>query len=192
MARTGKQGPRWHPTGALPAGALVGIGLLAAACGGGSHPSGVASLGKPTSSSAVAGASVTTAPSGAAVEKHFRQMLEFSECMRSHGVAKFPDPTSTGGIDFGSGSGIDPNSPQFQAASEACQKYVPIPNLSKAQIAENEASALKFAACMRASGVPNFPDPQFFSNGSMGVKPVPGVSPNSPTYQAASKKCGGS
>ena len=54
--------------------------------------------------------------------------LEFSECMRSHGVPNYPDP-STGPvgeqvIDL-RGRDIDLNSPTFQAASSACQKIVP-------------------------------------------------------------------
>jgi hypothetical protein len=54
--------------------------------------------------------------------------LELSQCMRSHGEPNFPDP-STGPlgeqvIDLRR-TGIDLNSPAFQAASEACQKIVP-------------------------------------------------------------------
>jgi hypothetical protein len=54
--------------------------------------------------------------------------LEVSQCMRTHGVPNYPDP-STGPvgeqvIDM-RGKGIDPSSPTFQAASEACQKIVP-------------------------------------------------------------------
>ena len=45
---------------------------------------------------------------------------------------------------------------------------------------------------MRANGVPNFPDPQFLSGGRIAVKLAPGsgVDPNSPTFQAAARKCG--
>ena len=170
-------------------GALVAIGLFAAACGGGSHPSGVASLGKTKPTSVVAGGVATTLPSGASVEEHYQKALKFSDCMRSNGITNFPDPTSGGGIQIGSNSGIDPQSPQFQAARKACQKYFPGPNLSKAQIAQHEALALEFAKCMRAKGVPNFPDPQFAANGAEMVRPVAGVDPNSATYQAAAAKC---
>lgn len=56
------------------------------------------------------------------------QGLEFSHCMRSHGVPNFPDPTTgpTGEpvIDL-RGLEIDTNGPTFQAAHQACQKVVP-------------------------------------------------------------------
>jgi hypothetical protein len=107
--------------------------------------------------------------------------------MRSHGLADFPDPSSSGGIEINSSSGLDPNSPQFQTAQEACHKYMPGP--SPAQQAQQHQSALKFAACMRANGVPNFPDPQFAPNG--GILEPSGVDPNSPSFQAATKKCNG-
>ena len=53
-----------------------------------------------------------------------RQALAFSQCMRTHGVPNFPDPSFSGNgarIQLGAGSGgIDPNSPAFQAAQKAC------------------------------------------------------------------------
>lgn len=60
--------------------------------------------------------------------KALAKALKFSQCMRSHGVPGFPDPTTSGGgvsfqIKGSSGSSLDPNSPAFQAASKACQKY---------------------------------------------------------------------
>lgn len=191
MTRTNTRALGLRPRGTLVAGALVAIALLAAACGGGPHPSGVANLGKTKPSSAVTGGVATTLPSGASVEEHFQKALKFSECMRSKGVPNFPDPNSTGGIDIGPSSGIDPQSPQFQAAQKACRKYFPVPDLSKAEIAQREAQALEFAKCMRANGVPNFPDPQFAASGAELVRPVAGVDPNSPTYQAATNKCNG-
>jgi hypothetical protein len=53
--------------------------------------------------------------------------LKFSECMRNHGITKYPDPQ--GGIGGNStvnltGLGIDLNSPQFRAAQQACRHYV--------------------------------------------------------------------
>ena len=55
--------------------------------------------------------------------------LAFAKCMRSHGVPKFPDPqvAANGGVlwTMRKGTGVNPNSPQFQAAQRACQKLVP-------------------------------------------------------------------
>jgi hypothetical protein len=52
-----------------------------------------------------------------------KAMLQFSQCMRSHGLTNFPDPTFSGGgvqIGLSRQSGIDPRSPAFQAAQKAC------------------------------------------------------------------------
>ena len=43
--------------------------------------------------------------------------------MQTHGVPQFPDPTSNGAI--GLPPGVDPNSPQFQKAFQACQSLLP-------------------------------------------------------------------
>jgi hypothetical protein len=50
------------------------------------------------------------------------QLLRYAHCMRLHKVLTFPDPTSKG---LGSLQGVDMKSPQFQAASEACQSLLP-------------------------------------------------------------------
>ena len=49
-----------------------------------------------------------------------KELLALAKCMRTHGYPSFPDPDSQGAFDFGGGSGVDPNSPQFQAAMTAC------------------------------------------------------------------------
>jgi hypothetical protein len=70
-------------------------------------------------------------PDAAMQAKAQAQMLKFSACMRSHGVANFPDPVfSNGGakVTLKSGnSGLGPNSPVFQAAQKACQSVMPGP-----------------------------------------------------------------
>jgi hypothetical protein len=45
--------------------------------------------------------------------------LTFAACMRSHGITDFPDPTANGVFDLP--QGLDPNSPQLEAAQTACQ-----------------------------------------------------------------------
>jgi hypothetical protein len=68
-------------------------------------------------------------PSAQAQQKEVQQALKFAGCMRSHGVPKYPDPEvgSGGGMKqtINPNDGVDPSSPQFQAAQKACQKLVP-------------------------------------------------------------------
>ena len=66
-------------------------------------------------------------PSAAQTAKAKAQALAMSRCMRSHGVPNFPDPQFQSGPGGGlgveirlNGSGINPNSPAFQAAQKAC------------------------------------------------------------------------
>ncbi|MGZ4175297.1 MAG: hypothetical protein ACXVR1_02690 [Solirubrobacteraceae bacterium] len=53
--------------------------------------------------------------------------------------------------------------------------------------AGGSGQALKFANCMRTSGVPNFPDPS--AGGGLLVRPGSGLNPASPAFQAAQKHC---
>ena len=66
---------------------------------------------------------VNVGPAQAAQDLH--RALTFAECMRSHGVPKFPDPKITTGPGGGQGvdlrgSGLNFGSPAFQAAAKAC------------------------------------------------------------------------
>lgn len=61
-----------------------------------------------------------------------QQALKFSQCMRAHGIANFPDPQfhsgpGGGGLSLELPAGTDAQSPQFQAAQSACQKDLPKP-----------------------------------------------------------------
>ncbi|HTV12028.1 MAG TPA: hypothetical protein VME20_09210 [Acidimicrobiales bacterium] len=174
--------------------ALAGFSLLIAACGGGASPSSVASIGKTTSTTVAGADAAGTTPINPADEaKHYEQALKFAQCMRAHGIADFPDPSAGGGIEISGGgpnSDLNPNSSQFSAAQNACQKYMPFGHPTAQQEAQAQASALAFAACMRKNGVPDFPDPQFLSGGRIAEKITSGMSPNSPTFQAAQQKCG--
>jgi hypothetical protein len=50
------------------------------------------------------------------------QALQFINCLHKHGEPNVPDPTAGGGVRI---SGVDPNSPQFQAAMQACRSLLP-------------------------------------------------------------------
>ena len=51
----------------------------------------------------------------------------------------------------------------------------------------NGPKALKFSECMRANGVPNFPDPN--AQGVIAGKSDAGIDPSSPQFQNAQKAC---
>jgi hypothetical protein len=57
---------------------------------------------------------------------------------------------------------------------------------SAAQNAENLALMLRLAKCMRAHGVPNFPDP---TSKGLTFSPSSGINPNSPAFLAGQKRC---
>jgi hypothetical protein len=59
-------------------------------------------------------------------EQALPMLLKYSQCMRSHGVPNFPDfGQSNPSPAPGNSGAINPNSPQFQAASTACQHLLP-------------------------------------------------------------------
>jgi hypothetical protein len=52
----------------------------------------------------------------------YEALLEFAKCMRDEGITDFPDPPVGGGAQA---SDIDGDSPQVQAAQEACRHLGP-------------------------------------------------------------------
>jgi hypothetical protein len=59
-------------------------------------------------------------------EQALPALLKYSQCMRSHGVPNFPDlGQSAPSPAPGNRAAINPSSPQFQAASTACQHLLP-------------------------------------------------------------------
>ena len=170
---------------------LASTALLLAGCGGGSSGSGVARLSTNTSGGPTAdGGGESSAPEGSASTQ--QKMVAYSQCMRSHGLPDFPDPNSQGVIEGksssasgGNASDLNPNSPTYQAAQKACQKYAS-GGTTPGDQAQQLAEALKYAACMRSHGVTDFPDPTVvngqieFSGSGIG---------RSPDYQSANTAC---
>jgi hypothetical protein len=113
--------------------------------------------------------------------------------MRSNGEPGFPDPTvnSNGQAGFnlqGNGnSDLDPTSPQFQAASQACEKYQPGAAATPAEQAAATAKALTYAECMRSNDEPEFPDPN--SQGVIQITSANGIDPTSSQFEAAQTAC---
>jgi hypothetical protein len=87
---------------------------------------------------------------------------KFASCMRKNGVSQFPDPPASGNFtidEIANGSSLDTNSPAFTQALSACKALEPSGFTGSKRSTEQQHAALKFAQCMRANGVSDFPDP---------------------------------
>jgi hypothetical protein len=136
-----------------------------------------------------------SATSGAGRERT-PSMLAFARCMRAHGVPNFPDPKPlvqppTRQIAQPAPSGgftANPNSPGYLTASQDCRSLAVAQRVSASQSQQVTAGQLRFAVCLRAHGVPNFPDPtdnaEDGENGSIG-----GLNQVSPAFRTAEKNC---
>jgi hypothetical protein len=157
---------RWRgwPQGAAILIVMVSIALLTAACGG-------------SGASAGSGAS----PSATST---YAKLVAWAQCMRSHGVPNFPDPSSNGAFNANS---LNLQSPQMQSAQNACKSLQPT-NLgtSGQSHAQDLTQKLKFAQCMRTHGVPNFPDPS--SDGAFHIS-IKSINTQSATYKKAQQAC---
>ena len=111
--------------------------------------------------------------------------------MRSHGVSKYPDPSTNGRqLQNIADAGLNPQSPTYRAALKACKKYTPSAHLSPSESAAEKARGLQFSQCMRLHGVPNYPDPSLGPNGEQVINLGPAhVDPSSPIVQAADGAC---
>jgi hypothetical protein len=197
----------WSPRaghGNRPVSRLGGLAVLAAtaaiglaACGGSSTPH-VASLGQSSGS----GGSTTTGNSTTALPKgNPTQLLnEWTACMRSHGDPDQANPVVDPGNAihvtvplqyFGTIYGASHNS--ATGAGVTCQAYltaaavtlnggqpVPQPDL---------ATVDKYAECMRANGVPDYPSPIPLPGGQAANPGNPFPNPNTPAFQKAVKVC---
>ena len=116
----------------------------------------------------------------------------FSACMRSHGLPNFPDPDAQGTLTLTTSPSLDPGSPLFQRAEVDCQHLLPAATGPSPALQQRiEEGALAFAACMRAHGVPSYPDPTFGPDGavSQSFSRSGGIDPKSPIFQAAQTDC---
>ena len=93
---------------------------------------------------------------------HAQKGVKFAECMRSHGVSNFPDPGASGKLTIdavANGSSIDTSTPAFTQAISACKALEPAGFTGSKRSSQQQQAALKFAECIRANGVKDFPDP---------------------------------
>ena len=150
-------------TAAVAATALLGISVLLPACG-----------------SSSSGGTAPAAGQAPAAE----QARRYAQCMRANGVPDFPDPDSQGNF-RGAGHELQ-SDPKFQAALQACRALAPgrshEQNVGSAAFVEQ---ARRFAQCIRANGVPGFPDPGPDGTFRGGGHELQG----DPKFQAAMQTC---
>jgi hypothetical protein len=168
-------------------GSLAGLVVLLAGCGGSKQPA-VASI---TTASIPA---TTTSPAGSSVPKG-RSSAVLAACLSAHGlsavVGSAPNAqekaVALAGVVV---TGVDPSSPRFQSALQACRKDMPgggPPAMSPAQKARWVTAMTAFAGCMRTNGVPSFPDPT--GGGTFPAGFFDSLDPSSPQFQSALKTC---
>jgi hypothetical protein len=88
--------------------------------------------------------------------------VKFAECMRSNGVSQFPDPNASGKLTIdavANGSGLNTSAPAFKQAISTCKNLEPAGFTGSKRSSQQQQAGLKFAHCVRANGVPDFPDP---------------------------------
>jgi hypothetical protein len=143
---------------------------------------------------AACGGSHTASPLS---DQRLQQAVAYSQCMRSNGIADFPDPIeSSGRVGFsivtgGNGTGaVDVSSPQYQSASTVCEKKTGWGQVSPAALQQFLVGAVSYAECMRSHGITNYPDPiEHSTYVQNGPTPGDGIDQNSPQYLAARKAC---
>ncbi len=82
--------------------------------------------------------------------------LAYSQCVRDHGYAEFPDPDADGGFKFLIEQG---SAPRFKAATAACRDLAPEGMRDDGVTPEALDALIKLSQCVRENGVPEFPDP---------------------------------
>jgi hypothetical protein len=127
-----------------PLAALAMLGVIVAGCSNGSAGNDKSG----TASSSTASHNSTVTPREKAVQ--------FSECMRANGYPDFPDPNASGEFPT---FGISVSPAVWTKALRACKELQPPGSFSAHLSSEQLSAAVKFAQCIRANGVKDFPDP---------------------------------
>ncbi|WP_203788049.1 hypothetical protein [Paractinoplanes rishiriensis] len=112
--------------------------------------------------------------------------LKFSQCMRDQGLTWFPDPQADGRMSVSAPEGVTKET--MDAAHEACKQFMPDGGEARQPSAEELEKVRQMAKCMRANGVPNFPDPSPEGQLSIDSSKL-GTGPGDPTWDKAEKAC---
>ena len=179
LLRSGRRG--WRSAALLAA--LVALGLGLAACGGGSS-----NASSNSASLAISGCSPSGCSSPGASAAAEAMAVKFSGCMRSHGVSDFPDPTvGTNGLpSFGPTDNVKAGRRCSTRLNRPARGTCPASRRARPPKRRRPiAAALRYAACMRSNGVPNFPDPN--GQGLIQINATGTLEPSSPAFQKAGR-----
>jgi hypothetical protein len=163
----------------VTAAAALAATAVIAACGSSS----------PSSSSATGSGDASTPAQRQQMEQ---AAVHFADCMRSHGISDFPDP-STSPREFK--NALETKSPAFNAALRACQHLLPgggHRNRGESPRSQAEKAAiLAFARCLRSHGFPNFPDPTPSGDVTHEMLAAAGINLHQPAVVRAGDACVG-
>jgi hypothetical protein len=115
--------------------------------------------------------------------------------MRSHGVPRFPDASSSNTLPNGlpkvSPQQLGVSGSQYRAAQGACAHLLPNGGrMTQTESQRDLRAMLGFARCMRSHGVPDWPDPTNDSAGwGFNLVHVHGFDPNSPQIDQKMSGC---
>ncbi len=181
--------------------------ILVAGCGGGGSSPPVANLSSTTTSTTSSAASTGTATtsesrtattstssSGATLSKGSAggSLVEWASCMRRHGDPNQPDPAidAHGGINISIPSTTASLSNAVHNGTAPCNEYLAEASAALRAGARNltppnQTALVSYSQCMRATGVPNYPDP-----GTGETANLNGIDMNSPFFVRANNACG--
>jgi hypothetical protein len=183
---------------ALIAIVVAATGFAVAACSNGASTPQVASLGGSDGTKSGVGHTTTTATKG---NNPIRLLDKWAACMRAHGDPGQADPTVDankvihltwndavpGGV-YGTNKGGQGSA----GPGQYCRTYIDEAqtDLQGGQQPQqpSQTQMLEFSQCMRANGIPNFPDP---SNGGLTFNVGAGgdLNPSNPIFKNASTLC---
>jgi len=112
------------------------------------------------------------------VQQTAAAMRQVSRCVRAHGVPGFPDPVvGRDGVPRLPDSAPDVP-PATQRACAAVERQVPAQYTSTQPVSHADfAALLGLARCMRAHGVPDWPDPNALGEFPLGARILAGGKP---------------
>jgi hypothetical protein len=152
------------PRSARRAAALLAIALVTGAalsgCGSSAPATATTTAQASTKHPSTSTASATTRHRRSNPHPYGYGRVAFARCMRLHGVSSFSDSGVGNNVVH-----LNPSAPGFRSAATACSKLVPgvlpaTPGSTTHPTPQTLDKLVRIAKCMRAHGVPQFPDPR--------------------------------